>query len=190
MRALITLGLMLTVFAAPARAEEPDAPAEKASRPIVGWVEHVRLEPWGLRTRGRIDTGAKTSSLSARDIQPFERDEQRWVRFTFDFQEDRNKPYRAIELELPVARVAKIKRHNNQIQERPVVNMDLCINNQVHNVEFTLIDRRGLNYALLLGRRALKDIGLVDPTVRFLTRADCGHKKKKKKAKPAAAESP
>ena len=155
--------------------------AEPPARQIMGWVESVRLEPWGFRFRARMDTGAKTSSMSARKIELFEKDDERWVRFVFDYREDRGSKNRHVTIERPVLRMVRIKRHGDKVQERPVVQMDLCINGQVHPEEFSLIDRTNLNYPVLLGRDALKDIALIDPAATFLTRPDCGGKKKKKK---------
>lgn len=155
--------------------------SQPESKLIVGWVEFIRLEPWGMKMRARIDTGANTSSMSARDIQQFKKGNEDWVKFVLDFKTDKGKPNRSVEIERPITRIVKIKQHQGTLQERPVVNMDICIANQVHNIEFNLIDRRGLNYPVLLGRRALENLALVDPARTFIEKADCGHVKKKKK---------
>ena len=44
------------------------------------WIAFPELGMVGLRAK--IDTGASTSSLHASDIVPFERDGEKWVRFT------------------------------------------------------------------------------------------------------------
>jgi hypothetical protein len=31
--------------------------------PVLGWKEHVELPEWGLRLRGKLDTGARSSAL-------------------------------------------------------------------------------------------------------------------------------
>ena len=48
--------------------------------PVVGAVEWVTVEPAGLRMEARIDTGAETASVDARDIELFERDGDEPVR--------------------------------------------------------------------------------------------------------------
>ncbi len=145
----------------------------------VGWVEFVRLEPWGIKTPARIDTGANTSSLSARDINVFRKNGKTWVKFTFDFRKD--KGGRFVEIERPLVRMVKIKQHDGPSQERPVIAMEICLADEVRETEFDLIDRRALNYPVLLGRKALAGYVVVDPARAYLTRAVCGHTKKKKK---------
>ncbi len=173
------LGCAAVLLGAIAAAQAEDSP--KAERQIMGWVESVRLEPWGFKFRARLDTGAKTSSMSARNIELFKKDDDQWVRFLFDYQEDKGSPERHVQIERPVFSMVRIRRHNGKVQERPVVQMELCINGQVHTEKFSLIDRTSLNYPVLLGRDALEDIAIVDPAATFLTKPDCGEKKKKKK---------
>lgn len=174
----IVLGLLLLAPQSVRAESEPVIPGIPLT--TLGWVEYVRLEPWGLRMRTRLDTGAKTASLSARDIEYFEKDDKKWVRFVCDYKHDKGKRERSMTLEQPIVRMVRIKRHNQKIQERPVVAMDVCFGNTVRQVEFSLIDRRGLNYPMLLGRDALQNFTLVDPSRSFLSKPDCGHRKPKK----------
>ncbi len=155
--------------------------------PVLGWVENVRIEPWGVKTRARLDTGAKTASISAHDIELFKKNGEQWVRFIFDFSTAGKE--RSIQIERPVIRIGKIKQHNGPLQERPVIHMDICIADEVRTVEFNLIDRRALNYPVLLGRRVLATRALVDSSRTSLSKADCGHKKKKKKKKKGVNEN-
>lgn len=152
---------------------------EPDSLKILGWVEFIRLEPWGIKMPARIDTGANTSSMSARDIEVFRKNGKQWVKFTFDFRKGSEE--RSVEIERPLLRMLKIKRHDGPSQERPVISMEICLADEVRETEFDLIDRRALNYPVLLGRRALAGYVLVDPARAYLTKAVCGHIKKKKK---------
>lgn len=158
-----------------------DKTAQPEVQHILGWVEPIRLEPWGLKMRARLDTGANTSSMSARDIHQFKKGSKDWVRFILDFKTDKGKPNRTVEIERPVMRTIKIKRHSGISQERQVVQMDLCLANEVRTIEFNLIDRRALNYPILLGRKALANFALVDSGRIYLSKSDCGHVKKRKK---------
>lgn len=176
--AVLSLLIPLDAIAAEKTTATPE------SLKILGWVEFIRLEPWGIKMPARVDTGANTSSMSARDIEIFRKNSKQWVKFTFDFRKGSEE--RSVEIERPLVRVLKIKRHDGPSQERPVISMEICLADEVREAEFDLIDRRALNYPVLLGRRALAGYVLVDPARAYLTKAVCGHTKKKKKGSEPA----
>ncbi len=122
-------------------------------RQVAGWLEWVVLEPYGLKLKGKLDTGAKTSSLHAVDIEYFQRDGKEWVRFK---TLDPRRGTQPMTIERPLVRDVRIKRHTAAFQERPVVSLDLCLGDQLVSAEFSLIDRRRFNYPVLLGRSLLK----------------------------------
>ena len=75
-----------------------------------------------LNLPARIDTGAVTSSLDARNIEIFSRNKADWVRFkTPDSKGE------LITLEKPVTRFVQIKRHGLENERRPVITMDAQI---------------------------------------------------------------
>lgn len=138
----------------------------------MGWLEPVVVESAAFVIRAKLDTGAKTSSLHARNVEVFSHGDGQWVRFSVDDistkPEHQAKP--AITFERPLIRVAKVKRHGQEADQRPVVNLPFCLNGQQQQGEFTLIDRAGFNYPMLLGRAFLKEVALVDPAATNLTR--------------------
>ncbi len=157
--------------------------AQAKEKTIMGWLEPVIIDPLNFRVKAKLDTGAKTSSIHALDIETFKRNGKTWVRFTFEAKDrkhetNRDDEVRRVTLERKRVRNVVIKRHNSKYQERPVVEMTLCINGKLHTEEFSLIDRSRFLYPILLGRHALKDFALVDPSKTFLTStAQCGDKK-------------
>lgn len=140
---LLLVGLSVGAFAL----------ASAQDRPTAGWLEWVVLEPWGLKLKGKLDTGAKTSSLHAVDVEYFQREGEEWVRFkTFN---PRRKT-KVVTIERPLIRNVRIKRHMAAYQERPVVALDLCLGDRMVTTELSLIDRGRFNYPVLLGRRVLQ----------------------------------
>ncbi len=135
-------------------------PPEKASNKlVVGQLEQVWLTDPKLALTGRIDTGAETSSLDARNIELFERDGKRWVRFEI-INPATGTPQ---SLERRLKRTVGI--HQSSITEtkrRPVVKMGIVIGRSNQTAEFTLSDRSHLEYQVLIGRNILNDVMMVD----------------------------
>ena len=116
----------------------------------------------------KLDTGAKTTSINAINPEFFERDGQRWSRFSI-----MNKDNKTVTIEAPVVREATIKRHFEQKQTRPVIMLDICIGKVRKKEEVNLVDRSKLNYQLLIGRNFLKGDLLIDSASTYLLTPDC-----------------
>jgi hypothetical protein len=135
-------------------------------RIIAGWLETVVLSPWQKKLRAKLDSGAKTSSIHARNLQRFERDGEAWVRFDLPKGKENKGELNTIEAKL--VRDVLIKRHKMPSVSRPVVALSFCINAHFYTAEFTLADRGNFNYPVLLGRRFMKNRILIDPAATFL----------------------
>jgi hypothetical protein len=132
---------------------------------LVGEIEKVRLTPPGRVFHARIDTGATTSSLDARDIARFERDGSAWVRFKIK-DPDSDTLY---ELEKPVVRRVRIVQSGNaEPDRRPVVKLQIQLGRLTLSEEFTLVDRTHLDYQVLIGRNILRDLLVVDVARKFI----------------------
>ncbi len=129
-----------------------------------GWLEGVLLQPWNIRMRAKLDTGAKTSSLHAVDIRRFKKEGEQWVRFYTGTKS-------LVKIEMPLVRDVKIKDHKLKAAVRPVVEMTFCLHNQLFTSEFSLIDRSPFNYPILLGRTMLQQGIIVDPSITFTVRS-------------------
>lgn len=149
-----------------------DGAAEHGSKKITaGWVENIILATGQVRLRAKLDTGAKTSSIHAENVEQFEFDGKPWVRFSLpkSFLKNATKQHT---IETPVVRTVLIKRHNLESMRRLVVNLAFCINAHYYETEFTLANRTNYLYPVLLGRSFLADNIVVDPSLK--------HKKSKK----------
>jgi len=131
----------------------------------VGEAEKVRLTPPDRVFHARMDTGATTSSLDARDIEPFEREGNPWVRFKVADPENGS----LYEMEQPVIRYVRIiQPAMTERDRRPVVKLQIQLGRIQVIEEFTLVDRRDLRYQVLIGRNILRDLIVVDVAQKFI----------------------
>jgi hypothetical protein len=137
--------------------------SELGEKQILGEVEWVGLPSIGTYLESRVDTGAASSSLSARDITPFERDGEDWVRFKLALDDDDAvvDNIRDKNIEAKRVRTARIRQASGT-DERPVIELPVKMGNIEQTVEFTLTDRSRMTYPILLGRNFLRDIAVVD----------------------------
>ncbi len=150
-------------------------PVSAAKKQHLGWIEWAWLLPGDIKVKTKLDTGAKTSSIDAVDIEAFERDDEVWVRFRIPLSErpDDSDHGADVHVERPVVRETRIKEHERDSVTRYVVEMDLCIGGMTFTTPMTLADRGGFNYPLLLGRSALKGHTVVDPARTFTASESC-----------------
>jgi len=147
-------------------------PVMAAEPTLYGRYEYIALpEIGGEVLKAKMDTGALTASLSAKDIETFTRDGDEWVRFRLGTKDASNKVY-----EHKVARISKIKSRSDEedegesteVAKRPVVDLELCLGDVKRTVEVNLTDRSSFNYPLLIGAKALREFdAAVNPARRF-----------------------
>ncbi|WP_216825078.1 ATP-dependent zinc protease family protein [Agarilytica rhodophyticola] len=129
---------------------------------VLGRLEYVLIEGASEYMKARVDTGASSSSLNATNIQRFERNGDRWVRFSVSLGE------RDISMEAPLERYVRIRQaSSDKLERRPVVKLSLLLGELTEQTEFTLSDRTGMLYPVLLGRSFLQDIAVVDVAKKF-----------------------
>ncbi|MCE0496285.1 ATP-dependent zinc protease family protein [Vibrio salinus] len=133
---------------------------------ILGSVEKATIDMINETLDARVDTGAKTSSINAEDIEKFERNGAEWVRF--HIANNKNKKEKQW-IEAPVIRSVKIRQATNEnAQKRLVVKLWVTVGNIHENTEFTLADRSQMSHPLLLGREFIRDIALVDVSKQYI----------------------
>lgn len=141
----------------------PSAPNPTAeavsSKMIVGQREQIWLEDLQLALPARIDTGAETASLDAHNIELFERNGRRWVKFEILHPTNDEK----IPMERKLKRMALIVQSNSSEPERrPVIKLAITVGHITQSAEFTLSNRSHLDYQVLIGRNILQDVMIVD----------------------------
>ena len=160
---------LLSLLALPVMAAEPT---------IYGRYENIALPELGETLKAKMDTGAFTASLSAKDIELFTRDGDEWVRFRLAPKDSDGKVY-----EHKVSRISKITGRADEeedgdapeISKRPVVDLELCLGDVKRTVEVNLVDRSSFNYPLLVGSKALREFkAAVNPAKKFTAgKPDC-----------------
>lgn len=133
-------------------------------RAIVGRREMVALPELDLRLACKIDTGARTSALHARNIHAFEQQGQWWISFDTWSGEDTQGDNR---FTLPLSDRRKVRSSNGHASWRYVIRTTMQLGELTQELDLTLVDRAAMKHPMLLGRRAMKRV-LVAPGTAFL----------------------
>ncbi|MDA7747401.1 ATP-dependent zinc protease [Psychromonas sp.] len=133
---------------------------------VLGEAEWIYITKAKENFKARIDTGATTSSINAVNIQRFERDGEKWVKFNITHSKDEKESY----IEAPIVRIAKIIQSSKpgEETERPVVKLHVRIGDLSQQSEFTLTNRLHMEYPVLIGRTFMQDVVLVDVSQEYI----------------------
>lgn len=129
--------------------------------PVIGWREWIKLPDLGVdHVKAKIDTGARSSSLHAFDIQFVKRDGQKFVTFRTAPRQGDDK--HMIEAEAEVLEVRNIRSSNGDVSKRPVIVTHVSVLGMKWPIELTLVNRDLMGFRMLLGREAVRGRFLVD----------------------------
>jgi hypothetical protein len=128
----------------------------------LGAVEEIIVFPWNVKLLARIDTGAATSSMDARDIRIKDN--------TVEFKLFESGGAQAVGL--PIVGWRNVRTSEGQAR-RPVVHLQLCIGSQLISTAINLNDRSRMEYSLLIGRNALANRFVVDVGHRRILAPNC-----------------
>jgi arsenate reductase (glutaredoxin) len=132
---------------------------------LLGWREWVRLGSLDLPPiKAKIDTGARTSALHAFELKPFLREGRQWVRFSIH---PRRNPNLVRVCEAPVVDRRRVTDSGGHRQMRYVIESEITLGEQTWTIELTLTSRETMRFRLLLGRTALSERFLVDPSLAY-----------------------
>lgn len=144
-----------------------DTPGLKS---LFGWLEPVRINDAELTLEAKLDTGATTSSIDAREVRRVRRGAERVVKFRLVSEEGELTEV----IERPLVRVVRIKRHGGEPQRRPVIRLTVCFGALEREVEFSLVNRNQFDQPVLLGRNALEGFTVIDPELAHTSTPNCG----------------
>lgn len=168
--------LSASAFAGAPTPVEPPSDAvmteDVAGKVIVGWVEKGLILPEQTAVKVKVDSGALTSSMHAVNLERFKRDGKRWVRYDVEVKDADTGEAVTLKFERPVFRQITVRGAGGE-DYRPVVKMRMCIGNRIYEEQFSLRDRSDMTYPVLLGRRTIEHIGLIDVSSTFLLPLEC-----------------
>lgn len=140
---------------------EPPPARNGIDKTVLGRNEWVWVDLLNQVLKARIDTGVLISSISAQNIQPFERNGEKWISFSLAGDES------GTTYESPLTRYAKVKTSSEKQDRLAVVSLRVHLGDLIEETEFTLSDRENAVYPVLLGRAFLRDIAVVDVSRQF-----------------------
>lgn len=150
-----------------------------AATHIFGRVEYIQLANHDDLLKGKLDTGAKLSSVTATNIERFKKNGEDWLRYDMIDKKTKVK----LHFVRRVLRYTTVKNRaggnadgvdGERTHQRPVVAMRVCLQNQSKRIEVSLVDRSDFLYPMLLGRDAIIEFdGMVDPDKKFTGRPHC-----------------
>jgi len=136
--------------------------AEAKEKIRLGGVENVVLLPWGVSMPARIDTGAATSSLDARNLTI----KGNTVEFNLPQQ------YGGRKIRLPLDKWKTVKTSEAR-ERRPVVFIEMCIGSKRVRTRVNLNDRSKVKYPLIIGRNTLSHDFVVECSTSYCAEPSC-----------------
>ncbi len=130
---------------------------------IIGNAEAICLPELGItHLEARIDTGAQTSSLHVDNLECFEKDGREYVEF--DLHPDVYHLEQVVRCSARLKANRKVKSSNGTFEHRCVITTMLRMGDLQWPIDITLTNRESMTYMMLLGRQAMADKVLVDPS--------------------------
>jgi hypothetical protein len=152
---------------------------KEAAGPLdtIGWREFVALPELGVSIiKAKVDTGARSSSLHAFEMETFLKDGHDYVRFKI--HPIQRSLARVVEVEAPVFDFRSVRSSSGEVSIRPVVLTNVRLLGRTWPIELTLANRDEMGFRMLLGREAIRGRMLVDSGSSYL-----GGKPKRKRPK-------
>jgi len=124
---------------------------------LIGRIEWVDLPEIKVKHKARIDTGAKTTSMHAKNIEEVMRGGELFVKFITE--DDEGKP---IEVTRKVDTTQKVANAGGSVMKRYVIKEKVKMGNIEREVSVNLNDRSKMDYKFLVGRNLLLGRFIVD----------------------------
>lgn len=122
---------------------------------VLGWREWIGLPDFGVPLiKAKVDTGARTSSIHAMQIELVEIDHKKFVKFVLPhYRGDGHGP---IHCTAPLVAIRGIRSSNGEQDERYIISSHIAVGHHRVKVEISLANRSLMGFPMLLGRTAIK----------------------------------
>lgn len=158
--------VLFLIVASPLAAADADPRGDIVT---LGYIENIAVGKRALEMKGKLDTGADTSSVHAHNVKVYKRSaKDNWVRFRLI-----GKNGRSIRYDQNVIRFAQIKTKTGGNIRRPVIHLPLCVGGKWGLAELNLADRGDFDYDILVGREFLANRVLIDSGKTFIADDEC-----------------
>ena len=134
---------------------------KKPSKQVIGWREWVSLPDLPIsRIKAKVDTGARSSSLHAFDMEIHRDSGIDYITFKV-YPEQRSRKNVAL-CRAEIIEFRKVKSSNGRSENRPVIVSNLEMLGKIWPIELTLTNRVEMGFRMLLGRESFRNRFLVD----------------------------
>ncbi len=134
---------------------------KKKEKGVIGWREWASLPDLEItKIKMKVDTGARSSSLHAFDIEAYKKRGKEYVKFSVHPVQRNSK--KTITCHAEVLEYRKVKSSNGQSELRPVILTDIVLLDEQWTIEVTLTNRDEMGFRMLLGRASFRDAFFVD----------------------------
>jgi hypothetical protein len=145
---------------------EAKKPKEKT---VVGRTEIVDFPELDLlKIEAKIDTGAYSTAIHAHKIWEEKVDGKKQL--CFDLLDPTKKEYNPVHLCTRTYSRRNVRSSNGRLEKRYVIKTRLILGGKKRIVDVTLTDRGKMRYAVLIGRKVLKNGFLVDVSRKNVTK--------------------
>ncbi|GEM74933.1 ATP-dependent zinc protease family protein [Vibrio sagamiensis] len=135
---------------------------------VLGSVERVTIDSIKQTFDAQIDTASLTSSLNVSDLEEFERNGEKWIRFHLKS----NSPSQKKEnfwIEAPILRFVKARKTEASALKRlPVVELWVRVGKIHEKAQFTVSNDKKAAQPILLGKAFIRDIAVVDVSRQYI----------------------
>lgn len=131
----------------------------ESKRKFLRAVESVKVSFLSKSVMARIDSGAKSSTLHAENINI--KEEGGYIYAYFNTRDEDGKLIK--NLKAQVSNIIKVRSSNGSISKRPVVNTKLTISGVLIETQVSLYNRSKMKYRLLIGRKTMAGKFFINP---------------------------